>query len=535
MPLSPNGPAGQGHLILFLHAHLPYVRHPEREGCLEEDWLFEAITETYIPLLAIGERWLDDRIPVRLTLSMSPPLLEMLRDELLIERYTRRLYRLLDLAESEVHRNANDERFRFTAEMYRDRFADALDRFENRYSRDLVRAFKVLQDAAILEITTSCATHAFLPCFGPSHARAQIRIGAKSYSEHFGLKPPGMWLPECGFIPGIDRVLADEGIDYFLVDSHAVDFADPRPVFGTYSPIVCPNAVFAFPRDRESSAQVWSAEWGYPGDSRYREFYRDIGHDLEEQSITPFRLPDGGKRNIGIKYYRVTGRDVSLHEKQPYRRGRALEAVEQHANHFVAGRAMQFEYGRAVLGRPPVIVAPYDAELFGHWWFEGPEFLDRVVRKIACDQQGYRLCSPSDVIDSGLDFQVAMPAASSWGAYGYSDSWLNDRNDWIWPHVHRAVNAMAAIARDRRTADGVELRALNQLAREALLASSSDWPFMITMGTTVAYAERRVREHINRFNRLLEQVLERKINEECLASVESRDMIFPEIDYRDLR
>ena len=196
---------------------------------------------------------------------------------------------------------------------------------------------------------------------------------------------------------------------------------------------------------------------------------------------------------------------------------------------------MQFEYGRAVLGRPPVIVAPYDAELFGHWWFEGPEFLDRVVRKIACDQQGYRLCSPSDVIDSGLDFQVAMPTASSWGAYGYSDSWLNDRNDWIWPHVHRAVNAMAAIARNRRTADGVELRALNQLAREALLASSSDWPFMITMGTTVAYAERRVREHINRFNRLLEQVLERKINEECLASVESRDMIFPEIDYRDLR
>jgi 1,4-alpha-glucan branching enzyme len=469
---------GRGHLVVFLHAHLPYVRHPGDENVLEEDWLYEAVTETYIPLLCLVEGWLRDHVPARLTLSLSPPLLEMLRDELLVKRYIRRLHMLLDLAESEVRRNANDERFRFTAEMNRERLVDALDRFENRYSEDIVAAFKAFQDCGMLEIVTSCATHAFLPCFDTNYARAQIHIGAKCYEAHFGHRPAGMWLPECGFVPGIDRLLADEGLTYFVVDSHAVEFAAPPPVFGTYSPIVCPSGVFAFPRDLESSAQVWSAEWGYPGDARYREFYRDIGHALDGPSIAPFILPDGSRRNVGLKYHRVTGRNVPLHEKEPYDRGRTLEAANEHAGHFVLARTARIEQLRTVSTRPPVIVAPYDAELFGHWWFEGPEFLDLVVRKSARDQAEYRLSSPTDVIESGVDFQVAMPAASSWGAYGYSTTWLNVKNDWIWPHLHRATDEMAMIARERAGAEGLERRALNELAREVLLASSSDWPFM---------------------------------------------------------
>jgi 1,4-alpha-glucan branching enzyme len=523
----------RGHLVLFLHAHLPYVRHPAHEDFLEEGWFYEAITETYIPLVAIAEGWLRDGIAARLTLSLSPPLLEMLRDELLITRYVRRLRRLVDLAESEVRRNADDERFRYTAEIYRNRFAEALERFERRYSRDLISAFKGLRDAGILEIVTSSATHAFLPGFEESHRRAQVRLGLKTYREHLGRNPPGMWLPECGFVPGMDRILADEGLNYFLVDSHAVELAQPAPVFGTYSPIVCPAAVFAFPRDRESSATVWSAEWGYPGDGRYREFYRDIGYDLESPSIAPFRLPDGGRRNVGLKYYRITGRDVPLHQKEPYHRGWALDAADQHASHFVSGRAQQFEHWRNVLRRPPVVVAPYDAELFGHWWFEGPEFLDLVVRKVVCDQKAYQLSTPTDVIESGLDFQVAMPAASSWGAYGYSDTWLNGSNDWMWPHVHHVNEQMARVAQERSSATKLEQRALNQLAREAVLASSSDWPFIITMGTMVDYAESRFRAHVNRFNRLLEQIESHSIDMQWLAGIEACDNVFRNIDYHD--
>jgi len=186
---------------------------------------------------------------------------------------------------------------------------------------------------------------------------------------------------------------------------------------------------------------------------------------------------------------------------------------------------MQFDYWRSLFGRPPVDVSPYEAELFGHWWFEGPEFLDLLVRKIACDQRGYRLSSPTDVIESGFKFQVAMPTASSWGAYRYSDSWLNEKNDWIWPNIHNPFNLMAELARERQSAEGVELR--------ALVASSSDWPFMITMGTTVPYAERRVRQHINQFNRLLAQVKAHRINEDWLEQLEFADNIFHNIDFHD--
>lgn len=524
----------RGHLVLFLHAHLPYVRHPADEDFLEEDWLYEAITETYIPLLAVAEGWQRDGIRARITLSLSPTLLEMLRDDLLLARYARRLRKLLELAQSEVRRNANDERFRPTAEMYRDRLADALDRFETRYSRDLVAAFKSLQDAGILEIVTTCATHAYLPCFDAGFARAQIRIGANCYREHFGCNPRGMWLPECGFVPGIDRLLAEEGITYFFVDSHGVEYADPPPSFGTYSPIVCPSGVFAFPRDIQSSARVWSAAWGYPGDSRYREFYRDIGHDLDDSSIAPFRLADGSRRNVGLKYYSVTGGNVPLHAKEPYDRGAALAAVDEHANDFVSGRAEQIEHWRSVLKRPPVVGAPYDAELFGHWWFEGPEFLDLVVRKVTCEQRTFQLSSPTDVIDSGLDFQVAMPAASSWGAYGYSNTWLNDTTEWIWPDLHRATAEMARIACEHPRAEGLERRALAQLGREVLLASASDWPFMITMGTTVHYAESRIRTHLGRANRLLQGIRAHATDEQWLMTVEVDDNLFRDIDYHDL-
>ena len=425
------------------------------------------MTETYIPLLSVAEGWSRDGLPARLTVSLSPPLFEPLLDELLVSRYVDRMHALVQLADSEVRRTKDDERFRLTAEMNRARIVDAVDRFEHRYSRDLVAAFAALQDRGTVELVTSCAPHAFLPGFDASYARAQIRLGAKCFEAHLGRWPAGMWLPECGFVPGIDCLLAEEGIDYFFVDAHALELADPLPVFGTYAPVVCPSGVFAFARDLESSAQVWSAEWGYPGDPRYREFYRDVGYDLEDPSIAPFLLLDGGRRNVGLKYHRVTGRDVPLHEKQPYDRGRAWEAVNEHAGHFVRARATRFEEVRREKHRPPVIVAPYDAELFGHWCFEGPELLDLVVRQ-SCEQAAYRLSTPSDVISSGLDFQVAMPAASSWGAYGYSQIWLNPDNGWIWPHPHRATKIMSRIARgtpQRRGSDAATVQSACPRAR----------------------------------------------------------------------
>jgi 1,4-alpha-glucan branching enzyme len=525
----------QGYLSLVLHAHLPFVRHPEHEEFLEEDWLYEAITETYLPLLSVFERLVDDKVPFRLTMSLTPPLATMLRDELLMSRYARRLDKLVELAEKEVHRTSKDASFGPLARFYRDRFAGARHAFHDRYRRDLVSAFRKLQDQGSLEIITSAATHAFLPLLQvfPEAVRAQVTVAAAHYRQTFGRDPTGIWLPECGYYPGVERFLAAEGIRYFFLDSHGLLDAQPRPRYGVFAPLYTATGTAAFGRDAESSQQVWSSEHGYPGDFWYREFYRDVGYDLDFDYVRPYIQPTGARKNTGIKYFRITGKSP---HKEPYNRQVALERAAAHAGNFMFNRTRQIEHlARSMQGKRPIIVAPYDAELFGHWWFEGPDFLDFLIRKVVYDQKTYRLATPSDYLRENPDNQLATPPMCSWGAGGYNSVWLDGSNDWIYRHLHKATERMIALARDFPDDESVRRRALNQAARELLLAQASDWAFIMKTGTMVEYAIKRTKEHLLRFNRLHDQIRSGRLDERWLAFIESRDNVFPELDYRVYR
>jgi len=365
----------EGFLCLVLHAHLPFIRHPELPYMLEENWLFEGLTETYLPLLAHFQSLHDDGIPFRCTLSLTPTLCAMFSDPLLQERYERHLEKLIELAEKEVDRTGRHEReFYAAARWYHDRFLFLRDFYAGICRRDVVAAFRRLQELGHIEIITSCATHAFLPNMqhNAKAVEAQVAIGADDYARLFGRAPRGIWLPECGYYPGLESILARHGLHYFFVDSHGLLCADPQPVRGIYAPIFCKGApLAAFARDQESSKAVWSADEGYPGAPEYREFYRDIGFEREMEYIRPYIDPIGARVQTGIKYYRVTDRKNPV--KEPYNRTAALRTAEGHARDFLANRQRQAGTLAARLDRPPVIVSPYDAELFGHWWFEGPE------------------------------------------------------------------------------------------------------------------------------------------------------------------
>jgi 1,4-alpha-glucan branching enzyme len=378
------------------------------------------------------------------------------------------------------------------------------------------------------------AAHAFLPLYAvePGDARGHVRAAARAHRAAFGRHPPGVWLPECGYVPGLDRLLADEGLLYFFVDAHGALLADPPAALGVHAPLVCPSGVLAFPRDPDASRAVWSAESGYPGDPRYREFYRDQGFELPEAELQGLLLPTGERRGLGLKYHRITGRDVPLGEKAPYAPAEAEAAVRAHAAHFVAARQAQASAFAARHHRPAVLTAPFDAELFGHWWFEGPAFLDQVVRGAAATSS-LAVSSPGQVIRGAGPFQLATPAASSWGRAGYGEVWLNEANDWVWPPLHRAARRTRALAQRHRGAQGVLQRALKQLARELLLASASDWPFMMSMGTTVSYAEARVRAHLARHEALADQLEAGQVDEAALAAVEAQDNLLPDIDFED--
>jgi 1,4-alpha-glucan branching enzyme len=528
----------KGALSIVLHAHLPYVRHPEYPEFLEEDWLYEAITETYLPLLEVFDRCVDDGVPFRVTMTLTPPLVGMLRDELLVSRYARRLDQLCELSDKEVHRTRTDATFGPLAWHYRERHYHLRRLFHDRYKRDLVMAFKRLQDHGVLEIITCGATHGFLPLMVHQESiRAQIRVAAAHYRMHFGRDPRGIWLPECGYAPGIDKYLSAENIRFFFVDSHALANAVPRPRRGVYAPIYTPSGVAAFARDPESSMQVWSAEYGYPGDSDYREFYRDIGYDLDWDYVRPYIQATGARKNIGIKYYRITGK-VSLDRKEPYNPEAARRKADAHAGNFLFNRTKQIEYLRGAFGEgpPPIVISPYDAELYGHWWYEGPMFIDFLIRIAAYDQETLQLLSPVDYLSMYPEQQLCQPPLSSWGAGGYAGVWLDESNDWIYRYLHKASERMIELARTHHdAASDVERRALNQAARELLLAQSSDWAFIMKTGTMVDYAVRRTREHLLRFTKLYDQLKGKQLDERWLGLVESKDNLFPEIDYRVYR
>ena len=526
-------PSVKGYLCLVLHAHLPFVRHPERDYMLEENWLFEALTETYLPLLSGLISLADDDIPCRLTVSLSPPLCSMFTDEMLQERYVRHLDRLIALAESEIERTGGQPDFSRSAQMYYDRFRHYRRLYEESFRRNPAAAFKSLQDRGAIEIITCGATHAFLPNMqgSPRAVRAQIAVAADYYRRLFGRDVAGIWLPECGYYPGLETILYEEGIRWFIVDTHGILHAGEKPRYGVYAPLQCTQApVAAFGRDAESSASVWSADEGYPGHPLYREFYRDIGFDLDIDYIRPYIDPAGIRVQTGIKYYRVT--DKTNPEKQPYRRLDALRIAGEHAGNFMHNRAQQIRQLAELMDRPPVIVAPYDAELFGHWWYEGPEWLNFLIRTIAFEQDAVALITPSDYLEQYPENQKSEPSFSSWGEGGFSNMWLHESNDWIYRHLSLMEERMTAIAAANAGADGLLMRTLNQMARELLLAESSDWAFIMKSGTMVDYAVRRTKEHIANFLRLCEDIEADTIDENFVSLLESCDTIFPDIDFR---
>lgn len=522
----------RGYVSLVLHGHLPYVRHPEYDEFFEERWLFEAITECYIPLLQVCYRLLTDEVPFRFAISLSPTLCAMLKDDLLQRRYIRHLEKLIELTHKEVARTSADPKLNRLARFYRDWLTETLAIYHVRYGRDLLKVFKRYEAAGMLELFTTSATHGYLPLLKthPRAVEAQVAVGVESFRRTFGKDPRGMWLPECAFYPGLENVLADNGIAWFLVDSHGILHGSSRPHYGLFAPIACDNGVAAFGRDPESSRQVWSAHEGYPGDFDYRDFYRDLGFDADFEYIRPYIL-DGKTRILtGIKYHRVTGRGdhKELYDPDAARRKAAI-----HAAHFIECRQKQTEWHAQRMDRPPLVVSPYDAELFGHWWFEGPQFIEFIARAAAAQTQ-VEFITPTDYLERHPILQRSTPSASSWGWQGYNECWLSGCNEWIYPELHRAARIMTELA-TRFQSDppgSMRDRILNQAARSLLLAQASDWPFILKCNTAVDYANKRVKDHLARFHYLADAVRKNDIDPRKLAAIESLDNIFPFIDFR---
>ncbi len=557
-----------GYVTFALHSHLPYVvNHGTWPHGME--WLHEAAAETYLPLLKVFGELEQQGLALQANVNLSPILLEQLSHPEFKDEFPKYLLRKIKAA----HKDAddftvqNDPHMVNVSRFWLHFYEQALRQFDELGS-NIIRGFQHFYDSGAIEIITCGATHGYFPLLGTdSSIRAQVKTGVETHERFFGRKPRGIWLPECGYRPagtwefpvmpdgstrppkpfyreGVEQILAEHGLQFFYVDTHLVDsstrftpyqllaggiprameFVEEPPHKNFYRPYYADGPdrdaqVAFFTRDPRTSVQVWSGDQGYPGDPNYLEFHKK-------------RWPGGNR------YWRITGAKIDLGLKQPYDPAIALERTREHAKHFVRITTETLErYGNNGAAAS-ILTAPFDAELFGHWWFEGPEWLKNVALEFAKPESRIKLISCTDYLDQFPPAAYVALPEGSWGAESNNSVWLNEDTAWTWKHIYPAELAVQQMANsDLWRGNETATRLVKQICRELLLLESSDWQFLITTKAARDYAEKRFNTHLEQFRALLDtwrrfevthQISAEKLQE--LEAIELRDSVFPEIE-----
>jgi 1,4-alpha-glucan branching enzyme len=552
-----------GYLSFVLHSHLPYVLN---HGTWPhgEDWLYEAAAETYLPILRVCEELEQQGIALKANVNLSPILLEQLAHPRFKEGFTEYVLQKIDAAKKDEidfgHRS--ETHYVEVAQFWNKYYTRAREHFE-RLGKDIIGAFKKFYDSGAIEIITCGATHGYFPLLGTDSAiRAQVRMGVQTHKRFFGRKPRGIWLPECGYRPagewqypvpvdgthkmqrvGVEQILAENEIEFFFVDTHLVEsnvsftpyevMAGDVPVAAEvngdghaslYRPYYADTPyrdrakVAFFARDPRTGIQVWSGEHGYPGEAEYLDFHKK-------------RWP-GGHR-----YWQVTHPKIDLGAKTAYFPERALARTRIHAQHFSDVAVSVLQEHAAVEKVPPILSAPFDAELFGHWWFEGPEWLKHVAEELNHPGHPLKLITCGEYLDAHRPEAFLALAEGSWGKNGNNDVWLNPETAWTWKHIYPAELAVQQVAESSRwRGHEAGSRLAKQICRELLLLESSDWQFLITTIAARDYAEKRFQNHLDDFRKLLDCwrrfEASGSISAEgmkALEEIEKRDSVFPQL------
>lgn len=516
------------YFLLILQAHLPFVRHPEEETFLEENWLFEAISESYLPLLDMLARLEKMELQQRLAISFSPTLVTMLADSLLQDRYRNYLDRQLSLCIAERQRLQGRQQLEMV-DFYYQRYQFCQQKFNDIYG-DLISQFRHFFDCGLFELMTCSATHAFLPLYRSHSDLVQLQLcqGLSTFEYYFHRRPAGLWLPECGYYEGLEHHIKNAGFDFFVVSGNALEGGTTLPERGTFAPVTCKNGTTAFVTDHPLTAAIWDGKTGFPGKAVYRDFYRDVGIELPLDYLRPF-LPCADRANVGLKYYAIGG----MGEHPVYNVAAATQQAHQDAECFYQQLLQRAEQSRPLLDRPALLCCAYDAELFGHWWLEGPTFLTSLFT-ILGEQTTIAPIAPSDYLALYPDNQLLELCYSSWGDGGAAQCWLDSSNSWIYNRIYSiALNLREVIIRHRGQDFLNQRRMLNQAVRELLLAMSSDWPMIIAAGTMGGYAERRLKQHLRNCQVICQQIAAFHYCDQRFTFLENKNNIFPDLDYND--
>lgn len=525
----------------MLHSHLPFYRKAGMWPFGEES-VYECMAETYIPLLNAIADLFEEGVAAKLTIGITPVLAEQLADAHINKGFESFLDDRIAAAQKDEKRYAlraeHDPNRLQLARFYLNWFQNIRRDYNERWNRDIIGGFRKYQDLGAIEITTSAATHCFSPLLETdSSLYAQYKTGVDSHRRHFGRAPKGFWLPECAYRPaegdrpGLEKWLNDVGIEYFFTESFVIkggQTSELRRVFGPYGTLEYVPApsrpetgldvfeaywlkeypVAVMGRHEEAGYQVWSADLGYPGDGNYREF-----HKKDDAS--------------GLHYWKLTSKTTDLGAKQLYNPEAALIRMRENSDHYVGLIQQLLTEHLKSTGKPGLVMVSFDTELFGHWWFEGINWIKEVIRKMNT-YTAVSLQTASEYLKQTPPVKAIELPQSSWGSGGHWQVWLNNETEWMWPIIHECEHAMEDLSRLPQK-DSLTKRALEQAARELLLLESSDWPFLVTTGQAKDYAVERFNGHVERFRELVAMLRSGQIDEAKLHGVEEIDNCFPEV------
>jgi 1,4-alpha-glucan branching enzyme len=524
--------------VFTLHSHLPWVLHHGRwpHG---SDWLCEAAVDTYLPLIEALDRLARDEVPAPLTIGVTPVLANQLAHPDFgteLEAFFAQRLEACDKAardfetSGETHLIPHTGYWRVRLERLRTRFRT----LEGGVVGELAKHAR----AGRVELLSSAATHGFLPLLRrPESVRLQLAVGYAEHARLFGHDPAGLWLPECAYRAGLEAPIAAAGFKFFFVDSHMAkagrslglygetDFVDgmrepapstldtfyPRSPYRAYQ-VGAAEPVTVFVRDPESTLRVWSRHQGYPGDGGYLEFHK-------------IRWPGG------LKFWRVTGADVDLGGKEPYDPNIARARAHKHARDYAALLSAIDRSVRPAGGE--VIATPFDTELFGHWWFEGVDFIGDLYRGLG-GMESVRPTTASDHLDGRTDGRTdgrrIELAEGSWGANGDFSKWMNPETQWTWDRLWALEERFwNTVSRSLPASPSPRLPVFAQAARELLLAQSSDWQFIISTGAAGDYASKRFTGHCDALEALLDAIASGATHTALLQEHGARDDCFPDI------
>jgi 1,4-alpha-glucan branching enzyme len=492
---------------------------------VEESWFFESLSETYLPLLEVFDRLENDHIPFRVGLSLSPILAQMLNDEQLLKKYTAYLDHQIDFGKQELERLRCQAHLYSLAQHYYDRIIDRRAAFTVRYEGNIFRALDYYRGKGKIEFLAAPATNAFLPffCQFPESLRAQIETALSYYRYSLGVYPQGFWLPELGWAKDLDSFLHSYGFSFTIADSHGFTFGDPPPSQGSFYPIKTPEGFFVLARDFCACADIDEMS----KDGPYRDNSRDIGYELPTGKPGPFLARNGARYQTGYKYWRASETDAF------YDPAAAQAAAREHARTFLENCCSRLENASQQMGEMPLSLCAFNADNFGRNWYEGPQFLEAVFR-LSVGYRDLSFMTPSEYLcrQPISAFEVSTPEFSSWGDNGYAGVWLDSSNDWIYRHLNRSMDRMVELADRFSGNSSLKERALNQAAREVLLAQSSDWSAFLYRQECTKHARYQVEDALRNFTTIYESLGSNYISTEWLTRLERRHNIFPNINYR---